>query len=194
MSLFSVDRTAQESTATRQLGWPHCCAGACQHYCPSLVWRPCGSAQTGGLSWWKLRTENSAGRHRHSALSLFAIPLFPDSTPGDIMSSSIFSGDKTLEDNKNALIKDLKGVVGDADKLLHQLVNSSTEEFSSARSKIESALSDSRAKLHDAGMAVSNKACLAADASKKYVVENPWKTVGLIAGFGLIIGILSQRR
>ena len=52
------------------------------------------------------------------------------------MSNSMFSGHKTLEDNKNALVKDLKGVVGDADKLLNQLVNSTTEEFASARSKM----------------------------------------------------------
>lgn len=110
------------------------------------------------------------------------------------MSSSIFSGDKTLEDNKNALIKDLKGVVGDADKLLNQLVNSSAEEFASARSKMETALSETRTRLHDARIAVSDKACFAADATQKYVSENPWKTVGLIAGFGLIIGILSSRR
>ncbi len=110
------------------------------------------------------------------------------------MSNSMFSGHKTLEDNKNALVKDLKGVVGDADKLLNQLVNSTTEEFASARSKIESTLSDTRVRLHDARVAVSEKACFAADVTQKYVHENPWKTVGLIAGFGLIIGILSSRR
>ncbi len=110
------------------------------------------------------------------------------------MSNSMFSSHKTLEDNKNALVKDLKGVVGDADKMLNQLVNSTTEEYVSARNKMESALSETRTRLHEARMAVSGKACFAADATQKYVYENPWKTVGLIAGFGLIIGILSSRR
>ena len=110
------------------------------------------------------------------------------------MSNSMFGGHKTLEDNKNALVKDLKGVVGDADKLLNQLVNSTSEEFSSARSTFESALSDTRTKLHDARIAVSDKACYAAEATQKYVYDNPWKTLGLVAGFGLIIGILSSRR
>ncbi len=110
------------------------------------------------------------------------------------MSNSMFSGHKTLEDNKNALVKDLKGVVGDADKLLDQLVNSTTEEFASARSKMESTLADTRTRLHDARMAVADKACFAADATQKYVHENPWKTVGLIAGVSLIVGILSSRR
>ena len=110
------------------------------------------------------------------------------------MSNSMFGGHKTLEDNKNALVKDLKGVVGDADKLLNQLVNSTNEEFSSARSTLESALAVTRAKLHDARLAASDKACCAAQGAQKYVYDNPWKTVGLIAGFGLIIGILSSRR
>ena len=51
------------------------------------------------------------------------------------MSNSMFGGHKTLEDNKNALVKDLKGVVGDADKLLNQLVNSTSDEYANARSK-----------------------------------------------------------
>lgn len=110
------------------------------------------------------------------------------------MSNSMFGGHNSLEENKNALVKDLKGVVGDADKLLNQLVNSTTEEFANARSKIETSLSDTRARLHDARMAVSEKACFAADVTQKYVYENPWKTVGLIAGVGLIIGIMSSRR
>lgn len=109
------------------------------------------------------------------------------------MSNSMFSGHKTLEDSKNALVKDLKGVVGDADQLLNQLVNSTTEEFTSARSKIETSLADTRARLHEARMVVSERACFAADATQKYVHENPWKTVGLIAGLGLVIGILSRR-
>ena len=110
------------------------------------------------------------------------------------MSNSMFSGHSTLEDNKNALVKDLKGVVGDADKLLHQLANSSTEEFANVRSQMETAFSDTRARLHDVRIAVSDKACVAADATQKYVHDNPWKTVGLIAGLSLVIGILSSRR
>jgi ElaB/YqjD/DUF883 family membrane-anchored ribosome-binding protein len=137
-----------------------------------------------------MKTEESSSGLRPSNPSLFSLTQ----TQEKIMSNSMFSGHKTLEDNKNALVKDLKGVVGDADKLLNQLVNSTTEEFASARSKIESTLSDTRVRLHDARVAVSEKACFAADVTQKYVHENPWKTVGLIAGFGLIIGILSSRR
>ena len=51
------------------------------------------------------------------------------------MSNSMFGGHKTLEDNKNALVKDLKGVVGDADKLLNQLVNSTSDEYANSRCK-----------------------------------------------------------
>lgn len=110
------------------------------------------------------------------------------------MSNSMFSSHNTLEDNKNALVKDLKGVVGDADKLLNQVVNSTTEEFAAARSKMENTLCAARTRLHDARMAVSDQACHAADATHKYVHENPWKAVGLIAAVGLFIGILSSRR
>lgn len=110
------------------------------------------------------------------------------------MSNSMFTNRNTIEETRNALVKDLKGVVGDADKLLNQVVNSTTEEFAAARSKMESTFNDARIRLHDARVVVSDKACHAADATQKYVHENPWKTVGLIAAVGLFIGILSSRR
>lgn len=110
------------------------------------------------------------------------------------MSNSIFTSHNSIEDNKNALVKELKSVVGDADKLLNQVVNSTTEEFAAARSKMESTFYDARTRLHDARVVVSDKACFAADATQRYVHENPWKSVGLIAAVGLIVGILSSRR
>lgn len=109
------------------------------------------------------------------------------------MRNILFSGRDTLEGSKDVLVKDLKRVVGDADRLLNQMANSTSEEFSAARSKIESTLSDARSLLHDARIAVSEKAGYAADATQKYVSENPWKTVGAIAAVGLIIGILNRR-
>lgn len=48
------------------------------------------------------------------------------------MSNSMICGHKTLEDSKNSLVKDLKAAVGDAEQLLNQLVNSTTEELTSA--------------------------------------------------------------
>jgi ElaB/YqjD/DUF883 family membrane-anchored ribosome-binding protein len=106
----------------------------------------------------------------------------------------MFASRSTLEETKNALVKDLQGVVGDADKLLNQVVNSTTEEFAATRSKLESTYTDARHRLHDARIAASNSACHAADLTHKYVAENPWTAVGMIAAVGLIVGILGSRR
>ena len=41
--------------------------------------------------------------------------------------------------------------------------------------------------------AVTTKTKAAAEATDAYVHENPWKVVGMAAGFGLIIGLLLGR-
>ncbi|HSG22052.1 MAG TPA: DUF883 family protein [Azonexus sp.] len=110
------------------------------------------------------------------------------------MSNSVFTGHGSLEESKNALVKDLKSVVNDADQLLTQVVNSTAEEYAAARNKIETKMHDARARLHDARIAAADKACHAADLTQKYVSENPWKVVGIIAAVGAIIGILNSRR
>jgi len=99
-----------------------------------------------------------------------------------------------LENSKNALVKDLKVVVGDANALLNEVINSTSEEFAAARTKIEARLGDARSRLRDARISVAESACHAANATGKYVEENPWKTVGLTAAVAMIIGILSSRR
>jgi ElaB/YqjD/DUF883 family membrane-anchored ribosome-binding protein len=40
---------------------------------------------------------------------------------------------------------------------------------------------------------VTDKTKAAAEATDAYVHENPWKVVGMAAGFGLIIGLLMGR-
>lgn len=99
-----------------------------------------------------------------------------------------------LNDSKIALMKDLKVVVGDANELLNQVVNSTSEEFAAARTKLDARLGDARSRLHDARISVGESACHAANAANKYVGENPWKTVGLVTAAAMILGVLASRR
>ncbi len=100
----------------------------------------------------------------------------------------------TVEDRKNALVKNAKNIVGDADDLLKQVANSTAEEFAAARTKIETSLVDVRSRLHDARIASTVKVCRAADATQVFIRENPWKLIGIAAAAALAIGMLANRR
>jgi ElaB/YqjD/DUF883 family membrane-anchored ribosome-binding protein len=96
---------------------------------------------------------------------------------------------KTIEESKNALVKDWQNVVDDADKSLNQVVNSTLAEIGATRQKVESKLENAYTRMHDARIAATDSACHAADMTKKYVSENPWKTFGIFAAAGCVIGL-----
>lgn len=110
------------------------------------------------------------------------------------MTTDLITTRGTVESSKKALENDLKAVVSDAGKLLNEVANSTVEEFAAARMRVEARYDAARASLHDARIAATDRAKYAADATQQYVSDHPWKTFGVIAAVGLIIGVLSSRR
>lgn len=99
-----------------------------------------------------------------------------------------------FEGTREALVKDLKGVVGDADELLREVAHSTTEQLATARTRIEARLCEARSGLHDARLAVTQKARYAAGATDEYVRDNPWKLLAVAAAAGVVIGFFLSRR
>ena len=85
------------------------------------------------------------------------------------MTTELDTGNESLQDKKQLLINDLKGVVG------------------AARSKIQTELGEARA-------AVTDGAKCAAGATCAYAKENPWKVLGMAAAAGMLFGLLFSRR
>lgn len=100
----------------------------------------------------------------------------------------------TFEGNKQALVKDLKSVVSDADALINNMAAASSEEFAKARTKLEARLAQAKTLLVDAGAAVSERARNTVNATDGYVRENPWKVLGVAAAACVVIGALLSRR
>ncbi|MCK9984214.1 MAG: hypothetical protein AzoDbin1_00686 [Azoarcus sp.] len=103
-------------------------------------------------------------------------------------------GHGSVEEMKDKLVRDLKSVGADADGLLKEVANSTAEEFAAVRTKIEGKLGEAKSRLDSSRLAVTEKARRSADATHEYVVENPWKVLGIAAAAGIIIGILMSRR
>jgi ElaB/YqjD/DUF883 family membrane-anchored ribosome-binding protein len=92
------------------------------------------------------------------------------------------------------LITDLNRVIQDAESLLSNTENQASEGFQKARAKFETTLKTAKAELIKAEELVVQKAKDAAKATDTYVTENPWQSVGIAAGIGLLIGVLIARK
>ena len=60
-----------------------------------------------------------------------------------------------IEGTKEKLVRDLRVVVADGDDLLKEVANSTAEQFSAARTKVEARLGEARSGLDDARIAVT---------------------------------------
>jgi ElaB/YqjD/DUF883 family membrane-anchored ribosome-binding protein len=98
------------------------------------------------------------------------------------------------EVTKEQLIADFKTVVADAEALLRATANQGGEELAAVRTKAEESLRVVKARIAEEQVALLVRTKEAARATDAYVHENPWKAVGVAAGVGLVIGLLSGRR
>jgi ElaB/YqjD/DUF883 family membrane-anchored ribosome-binding protein len=102
--------------------------------------------------------------------------------------------DKAQVVNKDRLIADLKVVVTDAEELLRATANQAGDKVSELRAKIQDNLVHARASLAEAQAVVVGKAKDVGRATDDYVHDNPWRSVGIAAGVGLLVGLLIGRR
>ena len=95
---------------------------------------------------------------------------------------------------KDKLMGDLRVVIADAEELLRLTVDQTGEGAADLRSRIQARLNQARVDLvHVQEMAVA-KVKAAGHATDEFVHENPWKSIGIAAGVGLVVGLLVGRR
>ena len=101
---------------------------------------------------------------------------------------------KSMEKLSNDVIADLKVVVTDTEALLKATASQGGEKMVEIRAKVEESLRVAKDKMAEAQAALLVKTKAAAKATDVYVHENPWRSVGVAAGVGLVIGLLIGRR
>ena len=95
---------------------------------------------------------------------------------------------------KSKMVDDFKSIVNDADDLLQATAKVSGEGFNLARAKFSERLNAAKANLAEAEKLIVEKARQTATATDDYVKGNPWTSVGIAAGIGMLIGFLAARR
>ena len=110
------------------------------------------------------------------------------------MTNETTTSSGSVQHSKDVLVADLKRVVSDADDLMKEVVNSTSEEFAAARHRIEARLGAVRARIEDARTATARSVCGAASSAEAFVKENPWTVIGAASAVGVIATCLLINR
>jgi ElaB/YqjD/DUF883 family membrane-anchored ribosome-binding protein len=84
--------------------------------------------------------------------------------------------------------------MNDAEALLRATSTQTGEKIQEVRARAEESLRQAKARLSSIEDEALRRAREVADATDEYVRENPWQSVGIAAGVGLLVGLLLARR
>jgi ElaB/YqjD/DUF883 family membrane-anchored ribosome-binding protein len=91
-------------------------------------------------------------------------------------------------------VTDLKGVIHDAEELMKMTAGDVGAETMELRERVRLRLLNAKDSLHQLQETAIQRAKAAGHQADDYVHEHPWTSIGVAAGFGLLIGLLIGRR
>ena len=99
-----------------------------------------------------------------------------------------------LHHGQERMAGELRGLVDDAEGLLRHAVRDAGSEFTQARERLEKNMGAVRARLAGSGDAVVDGIGDLSRATDKFAHRNPWVTIGIVTGLGLLAVALIARR
>lgn len=99
-----------------------------------------------------------------------------------------------VSDSKEKLIDDFNGVVSEAEQLLRSVASESNDKTHELLDKLERNLRIAKERVVDFQDVAVEKTKAAARATDDYVHEHPWKSLGVAAALGVVVGLLLNRR
>ncbi|MBI5898046.1 MAG: DUF883 domain-containing protein [Rhodocyclales bacterium] len=98
------------------------------------------------------------------------------------------------EVSREKLIADVRLVIADSEELLRATAGQAGDKIAEIRARTADRIAAAKIKLAEAETVVVDKAKQVGRAADDYVHDNPWRSVGVAAGIGLIAGLLIGRR
>jgi ElaB/YqjD/DUF883 family membrane-anchored ribosome-binding protein len=92
------------------------------------------------------------------------------------------------------LYQDMQAVIRDAEALLKATAGQAGEKIQEARAKAEDTVKQAKDRLDGMHRSATQRAKEAVGDAEDYVRSNPWKSVGIAAGIGLMLGLLFNQR
>jgi ElaB/YqjD/DUF883 family membrane-anchored ribosome-binding protein len=101
---------------------------------------------------------------------------------------------EALQLSKEKLINDLHQGIADAEELLKLTADETSASAAQLRDRVRDRMDKAKAELIHLQELTVAKAKAAGHATDEFVHENPWKSIGIAAGVGLVVGLLVSRR
>jgi len=95
-----------------------------------------------------------------------------------------------IEQSTEKLLQDLKEVVRDGEELLRAGVADLSERGAAAKEKLAAALEVAK----ETQRRLQDRAVASAKTADRYIRANPYQSIGIAFGAGLILGLLASRR
>ena len=102
--------------------------------------------------------------------------------------------DDIMMGQKDKLMGDLRTVISDAEEVLRMTADEAGEGAANLRGRVQARMNQAKADLIHLQEAAVEKAKAAGHAADDFVHDNPWKSIGIAAGIGLVVGLLISRR
>ena len=97
-------------------------------------------------------------------------------------------------EGRNTIMGELQSVIKDGEELLRNTEQQAGENFKAAKARFETTLRNAKSELVHLEETIVEKTKDAMYTTDEYVKDHPWKSVGLGACVGLIIGLLIGRK
>lgn len=92
------------------------------------------------------------------------------------------------------LMEDLQQIVHDVESVLSSAASDVSDTSHSTQQRARDAIHKVKAQINDLGEQATQHARAASAATHQYVQNNPWQSLGIAAGLGVLIGLLLRRR
>ena len=100
----------------------------------------------------------------------------------------------TTDANRDKLITDVKTLMADADDIVKAMASATGEKATELGEKLRVKLRSAKEKMADVQEVLAERAKAAARATDDFVHDNPWKSAGIAAAVGFLIGLLVNRK
>jgi ElaB/YqjD/DUF883 family membrane-anchored ribosome-binding protein len=101
---------------------------------------------------------------------------------------------EALQLSKEKLINDLHQGIADSEEMLKLTADEVSAGAVQLRERVRERMDKAKAELIHLQQVTIEKAKAAGHATDEFVHENPWKSIGIAAGVGLVVGLLISRR
>lgn len=128
---------------------------------------------------------------------------FTGEPPKDYATSSETNGSAPLIDKsahrrnlqaaQNALIEEFHTLIGDTERLLKHTQDTAGGQTEELRSKLNANLERARTMLKEQESSLREQGQAAIQCTEEYVHTHPWQSIGIAAGVGFLLGLITRR-